>query len=53
MPARGPGTRFLPDGIRFDFACGDEVYGSRTQLREFLEGRGQAYVLRVPSKSAR
>jgi SRSO17 transposase len=39
----------LADGIRFDFACGDEVYGSCTQLREFLEGRGQAYVLRVPS----
>jgi SRSO17 transposase len=39
----------LADGIRFDFACGDEVYGSCTQLRQFLEGRGQAYVLRVPS----
>ena len=37
------------DGIRFDFACGDEVYGSCTQLREFFEARGQAYVLRVPS----
>src|SRR5262249_60667487 len=37
------------DGIRFDFACGDEVYGSCTQLRQFLEDRGQAYVLRVPS----
>jgi SRSO17 transposase len=39
----------LADGIRFDFACGDEVYGSCTQLREYLEARGQAYVLRVPS----
>jgi SRSO17 transposase len=29
--------------------CGDEVYGSCTQLREYLEDRGQAYVLRVPS----
>jgi SRSO17 transposase len=37
------------DGIGFDFACGDEVYGSCTQLREFFEARGQAYVLRVPS----
>jgi SRSO17 transposase len=35
------------DGLRFDFACGDEVYGACTELREFLEGRGQAYVLRV------
>src|SRR5262249_53910737 len=39
----------LTDGIRFDFACGDEVYGSCTGLREYLEARGQAYVLRVPS----
>jgi SRSO17 transposase len=35
------------DGLTFGFVCGDEVYGSCTQLREFLEGRGQAYVLRV------
>ncbi len=28
---------------------GDEVYGSSTQLREFLEDHGQAYVLRVAS----
>ena len=39
----------LADGIRFDFVCGDEVYGSCTQLREYLEARGQGYVLRVPS----
>ena len=39
----------LADGIRLDFACGDEVYGSCTQLREYLETRGLAYVLRVPS----
>jgi DDE superfamily endonuclease len=38
----------LADGIAFDFFCGDEVYGSCTQLREFLEERGQAHVLRVP-----
>ena len=37
------------DGLRFDFTCGDEVYGSCTQLREFFEGRGQAYVLWVAS----
>jgi SRSO17 transposase len=40
------------DGLSFDFACGDEVYGSCTELREFLEDRGQAYVLRVPSNFA-
>ena len=38
----------LADGIGFDFFCGDEVYGSCTELREFLGTRGQAYVLRVP-----
>jgi SRSO17 transposase len=37
------------DGIRPDFYCGDEVYGSCTQLREHFEASGQAYVLRVPS----
>jgi SRSO17 transposase len=37
------------DGLAFDFICGDEVYGSCTQLREFLEAEGQAYVLRVAS----
>ena len=33
----------------FDFACGDEVYGSCTQLREFFEAAARRYVLRVPS----
>jgi len=42
-------SEVLADGIQLDFACGDEVYGSCTQLRQFLEERGQAYVLRVPS----
>jgi SRSO17 transposase len=42
-------TAAYADGICFDFTCGDEVYGSCTQLREFFETRGQAYVLRVPS----
>jgi SRSO17 transposase len=37
------------DGVRLDFACGDEVYGSCTELREYLEDHDQAYVLRVPS----
>jgi SRSO17 transposase len=37
------------DGLAFDFACGDEVYGSCTQLREFFGSSGQAYVLRVAS----
>jgi SRSO17 transposase len=36
-------------GLSFDFVCGDEVYGSSTQLREFLEQRRQGYVLRVAS----
>jgi SRSO17 transposase len=36
------------DGIVFDFVCGDEVYGSCTKLRDWLEEREQAYVLRVP-----
>jgi SRSO17 transposase len=36
-------------GIRPDFYCGDEVYGSCTQLREHFQATGQAYVLRVPS----
>ncbi len=42
-------TEAFADGVRLDFVCGDEVYGSCTQLREYLEDRGQAYVLRVPS----
>ncbi len=29
------------DGLRFDFVCGDEVYGNCTQLRDFLEARGR------------
>ena len=42
-------TEAFADGVTLDFVCGDEVYGHCTQLREFLEGRGQGYVLRVPS----
>jgi SRSO17 transposase len=37
------------DGLAFDFICGDEVYGACTELRGYLEERGQAYVLRVAS----
>jgi SRSO17 transposase len=37
------------DGLAFDFICGDEVYGSCTELRRFLEDSAQAYVLRVAS----
>jgi SRSO17 transposase len=36
------------DGLRPDFVCGDEVYGSCTKLREHLEQEKQGYVLRVP-----
>ena len=42
-------TDAAADGIRLDCACGDEVSGSCTELREFFEADGQAYVLRVPS----
>jgi SRSO17 transposase len=42
-------TDAFTDGIAFDFVCGDEVYGSCTELRRFLEDSGQAYVLRVAS----
>ena len=42
-------TEVFADGVRLDFVCGDEVYGGCTQLRQYLEGRGQGYALRVPS----
>ena len=42
-------TEVFADGVELDYVCGDEVYGSCTQLRACLEGRGQGYVLRVPS----
>ena len=42
-------TEAVDDGVLLDIVCGDEVYGSCTQLREYLEDHGQAYVLRVPS----
>jgi SRSO17 transposase len=42
-------TETLTGGATLDFVCGDEVYGSCTELREFCEQAGQGYVLRVPS----
>ena len=42
-------TEAFADGIRLDFVCGDEAYGSCTRLPEFREAHGQAYVARVPS----
>jgi SRSO17 transposase len=42
-------TETFADGVQLDFVCGDEVYGSCTQLREYCEDHGQAYVLRIPS----
>jgi len=42
----------LAGGIAADFFCGDEVYGSCTELREFFEARGQGYVLRSRRPSA-
>jgi SRSO17 transposase len=42
-------TDAAADGIQPDYYCGDEVYGSCTQLREHFEATRQAYVLRVPS----
>jgi hypothetical protein len=42
-------TEAFADGIRLDFVCGDEAYGSCTRLPEFCEAHGQAYVVRVPS----
>jgi SRSO17 transposase len=42
-------TEAFADGVLLDFVCGDEVYGWCTELREYCEGRGQAYVLRIPS----
>jgi hypothetical protein len=42
-------TAAYADGLAFDFACGDEVYGGCTRLRQFFEEQRQAYVLRVAS----
>jgi SRSO17 transposase len=42
-------TDAYADGLLLDVVCGDEVYGSCTELRGFLQDQGQAYVLRVAS----
>jgi hypothetical protein len=42
-------TEAFTDGAAPDFVCGDEVYGSCTELRQFCEEHRQGYVLRVPS----
>ena len=42
-------TQAYADGVRFDVIRGDEVYGGRTLLREFLEQQQQAYVSRIAS----
>jgi SRSO17 transposase len=42
-------TDAYADGVSFDFACGDEVYGNCTPRREFFEQHQQAYVLRMAS----
>jgi len=34
-------------GVRPDFVAGDEVYGASPDLREYCEGSGQGYILRV------
>ncbi len=44
-------TEAFADGVRLDFVCGDEVYGSCTQLREFCKAQDQAYVPRYPPAS--
>lgn len=36
-------TKAIADGVLLDFVYGGEVYGSCTGLREFCEGRDQAY----------
>ena len=50
-------TDAFADGIRFDFICGDEVYGNCTELRDFFEDRGQAIraagPLELPSHAGR
>jgi len=42
-------TGAYADGVTVGFVCGDEVYGTSTELRDYLQDCGQAYVLRVAS----
>ena len=43
-------ARVLQSGLRPRFVLGDEVYGSDSKTRRFLESRGQPYVLAVSSQ---
>lgn len=43
-------SRALSDGYSPDWVLADEVYGSDSKFRRFLEERGQAYVLAVSSQ---
>ena len=36
-------TEAFADSIRPDFVCGDEIYGLRTELREYLKDQDQSY----------
>jgi hypothetical protein len=40
----------LADGIRFDFFCGDEVYGNCTELRAFFKTAGQGVCAARPAE---
>ena len=42
-------TDAYADGLCLDFVAGTRFYGSCTELRQYLEQQGQAYVLRVAS----
>jgi len=43
-------ARVLQSGLRPRFVLGDEVYGSDSKIRRFLESRGQPYVLAVSAQ---
>lgn len=43
-------SRALADGYSPEWVLADEVYGSDSKFRRFLEERGQAYVLAVSSQ---
>src|SRR5258708_12134871 len=39
----------FPDGVGFDFVCGDEGYGNSTDLRGFCEGPAPRHLPPAPS----
>jgi SRSO17 transposase len=45
-------TEALADDVRFDFLCGDEVYGNCTQLREFCKNTARDMCYGSPPASA-